>query len=535
MKTILLSLVLSLCAFGQGRYNSGSVLWASAIPGVILDASQYGSGTQTCTDNSSKLSGAVTAVLATFTSATLFLDGPTCIGPTTTLTNQIICMAMPSAGQWSIIGVGPSAGFFVKSGANCTALSNSQNQVNQGTPATIGNNGNIILRNFFLNGNWSNQSGTVCATGTGTAACFGIFLQTLNNIYIEGIILTNTYSFGIVLSNVSNVWVQKNSLLQPNFTNHDPIHFDGPFTNITVSENLLQSGDDCIALNAPEGYGGNSANIFLLNNQMVGSGCLDYVRMYNYIGSGSTFTINNVIMDGLTGLGLCNSSNTAIFWFGGATTGVTEANDVKISHVDVNGNSNCQLLQTQGTWGVVDISDWRITSPKASAAVIQFGGVQTEATVSNGVIQRAVTADQTAWPIQVNGGNLHLVYNLTLSNIAVLDTNGQNFTAAPYLMDISGSARAINVTLGGGLTGYKITAFLSSGSYANINNLFGTIPWPLTVGTLPTCAAPMAGAAYATVTDELTVVTTSLGTAAVGGGSVFTPVVCNNATTWVVY
>jgi hypothetical protein len=533
MKTVLLSLVLSLCAFGQGRYNSGSVLWASAIPGVILDASLNGSGTQSCTDNAAKLNAAVAAVLASFTSATLFLDGPSCIGATTTLTNQIICLAMPSAGNWSIIGVGPSAGFLVKSGANCTALSNSQNQVNQGTPATIGNNGNVILRNFTLNGNWSNQSGTVCAGGTGTDTCFGIFLQTMNNIVIEGITLSNAYCFGILLSNVSNVWVKDNSLLQPNQINRDPLHFDGPFTNVTASGNLLQAGDDCIALNAPEGYGGNSSGVFLLNNSMVGSGCLDYVRMYNYIGSGSTFTITNVIMDGLTGTAFCNNSNTALFWFGGATTGVTEANDVKISHVDVNGSGNCQLLQTQGTWGVVDISDWRITSPRASAAVIQFGGVQTEATVSNGVIQRAVTADDTAWPIQVNGGNLHLVYNLTLSNIAVLDTYGQNFTAAPYLIDVSGSARAINLTLGSGLTSYKISAFASSGTVSNINNLFGTIPWPLTVATLPTCAAPMAGAAFATVTDALVAPTFLV--APSGGGTYFTPVVCNNATTWVSY
>jgi Glycosyl hydrolases family 28 len=533
MKTVLLSLVLSLCAFGQGRYNSGSVLWASAIPGVILDASLNGSGTQTCTDNAAKLNAAVAAVLASFTSATLFLDGPSCIGATTTLTNQIICLAMPSAGNWSIIGVGPSAGFLVKSGANCTALSNSQNQVNQGTPATIGNNGNIILRDFTLNANWANQSGTVCATGTGTDTCFGIFLQTVNNVTVHGIALSNTYSFGILLSNVSNVWVEDNLILEPNLTNHDPIHFDGPFTNITVSGNQLQAGDDCIALNAPEGYGGNSSGVFLLDNAMVGAGCLDYVRMYNYNGSGSTFTITNVIMDGLTGLGLCNNANTAIFWFGGATTGVTEANDVKISHVDVNGNSNCQLLQTQGSWGIVDISDWRITSPRASAAVIQFGGVQTEATVSNGVIQRAVTADDTAWPVQVNGGNLHLVYNLTLSNIAVLDTYGQNFTAAPYLIDVSGSARAINLTLGGGLTSYKISAFASSGSVAQMNNVFGSIPWPLTVATLPTCAAPMAGAAFATVTDALVAPTFLV--APSGGGTNFTPVVCNNATTWVSY
>ena len=82
MKTLILALTLSLCAFGQGRYNSGSVLWASAIPGVILDAALHGSGTQTCTDNSAKLNSAVAAVLASFTSATLFLDGPSCIGPT---------------------------------------------------------------------------------------------------------------------------------------------------------------------------------------------------------------------------------------------------------------------------------------------------------------------------------------------------------------------------------------------------------------------------------------------------------------------
>jgi hypothetical protein len=532
MKTVLLGLVLSLCAFGQGRYNSGSVLWASAIPGVILDASQYGSGTQTCTDNSAKLSGAVTAVLATFSSATLFLDGPSCIGPTTTLTNQVICMAMPSAGQWSIIGVGPSAGFFVKSGANCTALSNSQNQVNQGTPAAIGNNGNIILRNFFLNGNWSNQSGTVCATGSGTAACFGIFLQTVNNVTIEGIALSNTYSFGILLSNTSNTWVRDSLILEPNSTNHDGLHYDGPFTNVNVSHNQFQGGDDCIALNVPEGYGGNSSGVFLHDNAMVGTGCSDFVRIYNYLGSGTTFTLSNVVIDGVTGLATC-SANPAVFYFPGNTGGITEALNAKISHVDVQGSGVCALLYEAGSWGIIDITDWRISHPGPSIAMIQLTGVATESTISNGVIERTATADNTAWPVQVNGGSQHQVYNLTLSNLAVLDVNGSNFTAAPYLLDVSGSARAINLTLGGGLTSYKMTTFASSGTVSNINNLFGTIPWPLTVATLPGCAAPMAGAAFATVTDALVAPTFLV--APSGGGTNFTPVVCNNATTWVSY
>jgi hypothetical protein len=279
--------------------------------------------------------------------------------------------------------------------------------------------------------------------------------------------------FATGFGNVSNVTITNNTILQGPGTGGDPIHLTGPFSNVYIANNKLQSGDDCIALNLPEAYGGNASNVLIANNQMVGEGCSDFMRIYNNVGGGAnpTYRITGVVVDGVIGKVTC-TANPAVFYFGEASGGgaFAEANTLKASHIDVDGSSNCMLAQMHGTWGSVDFSDWILRNPKANTPAIQYFADVTSSTITGGVIERYAAGQATSWPIQVGAAT---VKNLQLSNIVVTDPSGSNFNAAPQLLDIV-AGTVSQMTLGTPFNGNgKISNLYSNGSAARVTSIAG--------------------------------------------------------------
>ena len=450
--------------------------YASQIPGVVLDANLSGPNTQTCTDNTVKLN----AVLATATSAhpvDLVMDGATCLYNITPSGSRglydIMCLDLRGLSNVTIEGQGWGTGFLVKDGEHCAAISNYT--VYPGPAADVYPSrtmGNYVFRNFQLVG----------ASDVGSSGVVnGLKIFDAQNIVVENVKITNVnYSFGTVWGNVGNVSVTDSQILQPSTSGTDPVHFDGPADHITLKRLKLQSPDDCVALNAPEGQGGAITDVYMEATTMAGSGCGDFMRIYNYVGPGYNggrfYGTQRIVVDGVYGTATC-AYNPSIFYFGEAGhSGTDNLNDLQANHIDVDGSGNCQLAWFQGTWDAgTHISDWVMRNPKPGVASVLLGGglTSTTLTFNNGVLMRGSSGQSTAWPFQVQPYSNTSV-NLNLTNIFALDSGGV-YAAAPQLLDVSSTAQLGTLTIGSPMSkNGKITNLLSTGSFAKINSVVGS-------------------------------------------------------------
>jgi hypothetical protein len=189
-KLALLALILPLA--GAYAQASPTVVYASTISGVVLDANLSGASGQTCTDNSAALN----AVLATATPTVpidLIMDGASCLGSVATG----VCLDLRGLSDVTVEGQGWTTGFFVKAGANCSAITNVYPHPGAGTTPSKGSN--VTLKNFKLVGNAAGQSGASCPAGY----CIGVELFNLSNVVLDGLYLTDIHKFATLLGNTA--------------------------------------------------------------------------------------------------------------------------------------------------------------------------------------------------------------------------------------------------------------------------------------------------------------------------------------------
>jgi hypothetical protein len=147
-KMALLALIFPLA--GAYAQASPTVVYASTISGVVLDANLSGASGQTCTDNSAALN----AVLATATPTVpidLIMDGASCLGSVATG----VCLDLRGLSDVTVEGQGWTTGFFVKAGANCSAITNVYPHPGAGTTPS---------KEFMLRSRISSSLGTPLAS-----------------------------------------------------------------------------------------------------------------------------------------------------------------------------------------------------------------------------------------------------------------------------------------------------------------------------------------------------------------------------------
>ena len=246
----------------------------------------------TATDDGPRINAAMAGASAD-NPITLIIDGSALISG----------LFLPAGGYWNIAGLGCGTGFFVKTGTNNDGIHN-------GPPAVLPNNPgppapargmNVSLSNFTLNGNQGNgfdgNSTSGIRQGSNVAWYFGINLRNLDNIIIEKVVVVNTPAFHIQLSNVGNVAVS-GSVMKSHGLSTDGLHFDGPANDITISNCDFTTGDDSIALNAPEGYSGNISRVAVTNCTF---NSLSLMRLYTTNGGPNKFSIDTVSVSNCTG------------------------------------------------------------------------------------------------------------------------------------------------------------------------------------------------------------------------------------------
>lgn len=304
------------------------------------------------TDDGPRINAAMAAASAD-NPITLIIDGSALISG----------LFLPAGGYWNIAGLGCGTGFFVKTGTNNDGIHNGPAAVlpnNPGAPAPA-RGMNVSLSNFTLNGNQGNgfngnsTSGT--RQGSAVAWYFGINLTNLENIVIEKVVVVRTSAYHIRLSNVGNVTVS-GSVMQSAGLSTDGLHFDGPANDITISNCDFKTGDDSIALNAPEGSGGDISRV-RVSNCTFNSWSL--MRLYTATPGLGKFKIDRVSVQN------CNATLVEAAFLIGLNVGSLPNSVASLTISDCNLTAPTVLALAEN-FGVIDLNNVTFT-PSSSNMV----------------------------------------------------------------------------------------------------------------------------------------------------------------------
>ncbi len=210
----------------------------------------------------------------------------------------------PAGGHWNIAGLGCGTGFFAMTGTNNDCIHNGPPNAavpfNPGPPAPA-RGMNVSLSNFTVNGNqgsgFDGNSTTGVTHGSAQVWYCGINLMNLDNITIENVVVVRSPAYHVRLSNVGHVAIS-GCVMQSQGVNTDGLHFDGPANDITISNCQINSGDDAIALNCPEGYSGNISQVAVRDCTF---NSFSLMRLYTANGGPDKFIIDSVSVSNCSG------------------------------------------------------------------------------------------------------------------------------------------------------------------------------------------------------------------------------------------
>ena len=273
---------------------------------VNLDTGAALSGTGTPTDDTALLQAFLATASATNPIA-LIMDGAA----------LVTGLQLSAVGFTTIQGGGDATGFFLKTGSNNDGIHNRPaGYVNDpGPPAPSRVAQQVQLLNFRLNGNRGDGHSGNSTTGDthGSPWLFGINLMDMEQITIDQVTVFHASTYGIRLSNTGHATITRCRLAPfgpsetVRATNTDGIHINGPANDIAISGCYFRTGDDAIALNAPEGHSGNIERV-------TASDCVfdqSQTMMRIYANSRSPLVVSDVTVSGFTG-----TSNVLCFIFG---------------------------------------------------------------------------------------------------------------------------------------------------------------------------------------------------------------------------
>ena len=308
--------------------SAGTVISTASALGCVLDCNlltgaKIGGGTPT--DNTAKINAFLATATATAPVKLIVDGGSACTG-----------IKIPAGGHCTIEGIGLDSGFWVLTGANAHAIANEAGSGGSGyplmDPATTppAQGAHVTIRNLFINGNRGNGTTGNSTTGNPTGIVtgaqvwfFGIDLISLTDVLIENVTFYDIAAYSIRLGNVTRWAVKGCTLNAPSAALHtDGIHVDGPAQYGVVDGcTFLTLGDDVVALNAPEGYGGNISNTVISN--CVAIGCLTFFRCYSKIAT--QYTVMDTSIVNCNGSLVHNGSVTSAAFFLGNGSGATDS------------------------------------------------------------------------------------------------------------------------------------------------------------------------------------------------------------------
>ena len=384
----------------------------------------------TPTDNTAIIN-AFLAQATTEVTPVLILDGP----------SAMTGIKIPHGGNASIIGLGKWTGFWINSGSNAPLISNNTigltfdpglatPPLSAPTPAGV-----LYFSNFYLNGNRGN--GTTGNSNSGSPKgnnqtnpntvywyC-GLDIYDAASLTIEDVEFYDIPAYSIRHTN-SGYWkISGIRVTSPsNAFNTDGIHANGPNGPGTISDcPMIQSGDDAIAINLPEGYGGNIAHVKVAN---VNVNANSLMRVYTYIGT--QYYASDI------GVSDCGGSATqAGFILGAGSPGsaLDAIQDLSASNIHLAIGSSGTFVDASDNLGIISFRNCTWDSPAGATAFLQCAGITISSMDIEGKIYRSTRGSSAAYLLSASATTL--IKKLAL-DFAVENEAGESYSALADLL-----------------------------------------------------------------------------------------------------
>ena len=379
------------------------------------------------TDNTALLN----AFLATASAANpieLVLDGAT-------LTTGLLL----NGGYTTIEGIGPASGLFLKSASNSHAIRNHERM--QGDPgfghtAPPRSNFGISLRNFQINGNRGNGTsgntdrGITYDNGTQTML-YGIDITHCNAIWLEDLILHDLTTYAVTLSNCAAVVCRNLRIITPRDRNCDGIHVNGPASDIQISNCYFQTGDDAIALNAPEAFGGPIKRVAVTSSIFDHSPTV--IRVYGCAYPPTSYPVSDVVVSNCTGV----VENTPFMIGFQRNAPVDTIQSLQVANCTLGANFWATLNESCGVLNFQS-NTWDSPTQAGFFLWIPLRVTLSSVTLANCRIYRSTRGNAAAFVLHAaDAARGSVIRKLSLEGFAIEDEVGQPFPPIPFLLDTS--------------------------------------------------------------------------------------------------
>ena len=399
--------------------------------GCILDCDLTTGLTSTgqpATDNTALLN-AFLATASAATPVTLLVDGAT-----------VITGLLINGGHTTIEGIGPDSGFFLKSGSNAHAIRNyipMQGDPGLGFIAPPRTNSGIVLRNFRLNGNRGdgrsgNSDRGITYDNSSQVMLYGISLLHATGIWLEDLIVHDATTYGLTLSNCAAVVCRNLRVEAPSSDrNTDGIHFNGPASDIQIANCYFQTGDDAIALNAPEGFGGPITRVAISN--CLFDRAATCIRLYGCTDPKLPYPVSNVVFANCTG----SLTNTPFMLGFQRRSVVDNLQGFQTSNCSFQANYWATINESCGTLDF-QANTWDSPTIAGFFLWIPLPVILSSITVADCRIARTTRGNAPASMLHAaDAARGSVIRKLSIEGFAMDHEAGQGFPPIPYLLDTS--------------------------------------------------------------------------------------------------
>ncbi len=403
--------------------------------------------------------------------------------------SSVTGVQFPAGGHVTIECSGWDAGFFIAAGSNAHGIRNVpavNGYSGPGTPGTPGSN--VEIRNCRINGNRGDGTTGNSTSGDARKApngnwLFGIYLDNLTHVRLIHNWIYDAPTFGILCNACKDAVFDGNKLDAPSrVINQDGIHVDGPSSQIRISNNWCGTPDDCIAMNAAEGYGGTIDGVAVMNSQCVD--CLTaYRQLSNESGAATNAAVKNVTISNYAGTLADSYGVVGVALRLGEVYSGSKAPDVMQSVVASNlsfssASANAYMIEVNDNLGVLEVNGLTWHSPRGANALMNFGNStlgKSPATVSSvslrGIhIMRTTAGNAGAYLLKVP--SVDAIKTLHLDGIYVENQQGQSYSPIANLIAIEPGGAITNLDVAA-IDPTNITALASPGDYGRIGRLYG--------------------------------------------------------------
>jgi hypothetical protein len=301
---------------------------------------------------------------------------------------------------------------------------------------------NVVLRDFTINPNSIGQ----------TSDGFGVLFVNSTNILIDHVNFLKALVFASTYSNCANIVVRGCSFTSDSF-GHDGVHLDGPVEDVRISDCVFATGDDAIAVNCPEGYGGDISRVAVTN--CIFDNALTVMRIYTSLGTSAMPTNNihaarQIVVSNCVGSTRYCAFSLGINGGGGneSLSTADQIEDLLIENCDIMSDTSLSGLGWilfSDAVGFLQARGCVMRAPQSTAPFVMFNGTSAAGHIALSDITILRNADGSSTPALVDTTSAAGVGKLTISGARVTDAVGSSYTAIPAALNLANTVSELIV------------------------------------------------------------------------------------------